>query len=216
MADFIELPVTIPSKARRAPLHGLGINDADYIVQPIINGKHLRCPYYSKWSSMLMRCYCKKYQEKNPTYVGCTVSAEWLTFSNFKRWMISQDWRGKVLDKDLIVAGNKIYSPETCIFVSAAINGLFCDSAAIRGKYPQGVSFEVRRSKFVTYCKVGGRQKFISYSETQEEAEMNYLKFKIDLVLGVASESKDKTLNSALLRHCQIMTNRIIYINGED
>lgn len=48
---------------------------------------------------------------------GCSVCEEWLTFSNFKRWMEQQDYEGKALDKDLLVSQNKTYSSETCVFV---------------------------------------------------------------------------------------------------
>ena len=37
--------------------------------------------------------------------------------------MEQQDYIGKVLDKDLKVTGNKIYSPETCLFISPKVNG---------------------------------------------------------------------------------------------
>ena len=89
---------------------GVGINDADYAVVEwetigYVNGKQNQkrvweCPYYKVWGSMLKRCYSDKYQERYQTYKGCTVSEEWLTFSNFKNWMEKQDWEGKHLDKE--------------------------------------------------------------------------------------------------------------------
>ena len=107
---------------------GVGINDADYVVKKFetigyVDGKRKRklvwtCPYHRAWESMLKRCYSAKYQERQPTYKGCTVSDDWLTFSNFRAWMIAQDWEGKHLDKDLLFEGNKIYSTETCVFVA--------------------------------------------------------------------------------------------------
>jgi len=36
--------------------------------------------------------------------------------------MERQDWEGKHLDKDILIPGNKIYSPDRCIFVSSLIN----------------------------------------------------------------------------------------------
>ena len=106
-------------------VYGVGINDADYVVQKwetigYVNGKQKQkliwiCPYYSAWKSMLKRCYSSKYQDKRPTYKGCSVSDEWLTFSVFKVWMEKQDWEGKQLDKDLLFEGNKIYSADTCV-----------------------------------------------------------------------------------------------------
>jgi len=66
---------------------GVGINDADYEVQPIINGKRVMCPFYAKWVGMLERCYSEKFQNKWPTYIGCYVILDWIYFSNFKYWM---------------------------------------------------------------------------------------------------------------------------------
>ena len=108
-------------------VYGVGTNDAGYAIQVMesvrgANGKPKQriiwfCPFYRRWVHMLERCYSERYQEKKPTYIGCTVCEEWLRFSNFKSWMETQDWEGKHLDKDLLVEGNKIYSPDTCILV---------------------------------------------------------------------------------------------------
>ena len=101
-------------------VYGVGINDAEYSVHEYkkINGRRKtvwRCPYYNRWIDILKRCYSKGFHSKNPTYKGCTVSEEWLIFSNFRDWMIKQNWEGKQLDKDLLFEGNKIYNPETCV-----------------------------------------------------------------------------------------------------
>lgn len=130
---------------------GVGINDADYVVQRketigYVNGKHKQklvwtCPYYRVWTNMLVRCYSTKKQEKYPTYKGCTVSDEWLTFSVFKSWMEKQDWDGKQLDKDLLFEGNKVYSAETCVFVTKEVNMFTTERCAARGEWPIGVNW---------------------------------------------------------------------------
>ena len=84
---------------------GVGINDSDYEVYKYetINGKRKatwKCPYYERWVSMLRRCYSPRSLEKYPTYKGCTVCEEWLTFSTFKKWMENQEWEDRHLDKD--------------------------------------------------------------------------------------------------------------------
>lgn len=63
---------------------GVGINDADYAVQPKINGVQVCCLFYRKWKNMLERCYYPKELVKHPTYQGCVVCDEWIYFSNFK------------------------------------------------------------------------------------------------------------------------------------
>lgn len=117
-------------------IYGVGINDSK---STYIEGK--RCKYYVTWKSMLQRCYSLKYKNKNPTYANCSVCDEWLTFSNFKAWMVKQNWEGKDLDKDILIEGNKIYSPETCFFISRRINTLLNVSKKRIGSLPLGVTF---------------------------------------------------------------------------
>ena len=70
---------------------------------------------YRTWKSMI-DLHSAKYQDKYPTYKGCAVSKEWLTFSVFKAWMVTKDWQDNHLDKDILFEGDKVYSPETCVF----------------------------------------------------------------------------------------------------
>ena len=212
MTQFVEIPASKNSLANRTPICGIGINDADYIVCPRINGKMLTCPFYRSWVSMIKRCYCEKHHANFPTYKDCLVTKQWLIFSNFKRWMTSQDWEGKQLDKDILIIGNKIYSPENCLFVSGQINTLLIDSAASRGKHPQGVSFHKRLRKYQSYCMVNGKQNHIGLFATSKEAELSYLKFKSLLITKTANcqeALKNPRLRYALLRHAKIMTDRI-------
>lgn len=127
-------------------IYGIGVNDAGYVVAPIIDGKQVMCPYYSTWSSMFFRCYSQTNLKNNPCYIGCSVSDKWHKFSDFKLWMESQDWRGKVLDKDLLVFGNKTYSPETCVFIDERVNLFIADKN--RGKYLNGVYLCKTTGKF--------------------------------------------------------------------
>lgn len=70
----------------RVPLYGVGINDADYVVQlrETLSGtanKRKRktiwvCPYYSKWSAMLTRCYSKTSASRRPKYDDSYVCSE--------------------------------------------------------------------------------------------------------------------------------------------
>ena len=116
-------------------VYGVGIND---LAEPVkINGKQLK--FYATWNSMLCRCYSDKLQTKNPTYVGCSVCSEWLVLSNFKVWFDINYRNDLALDKDILIPGNKIYSPEACSFVPRYINSLLTDAGAIRGDYPLGV-----------------------------------------------------------------------------
>lgn len=127
-------------------VEGVGINNSPTPVY--IN--RVICPFYRKWKNMRYRCYSHKYHNKEPTYKDCTVCEDWLTFSNFKSWMEKQDWEGKDLDKDLLVRGNKIYSPDTCCFLPRHINRFIQDKKASRGEYPLGVYLNKKINKFIS------------------------------------------------------------------
>lgn len=91
------------------------------------NGKHKKS--YKVWSSMITRCYSKKYHKRQPTYKDCEVCKEWLCFENFEKWFNENYYEIKnekvCLDKDILVKNNKIYSPNTCCFVPQAINNYY-------------------------------------------------------------------------------------------
>ena len=142
---------------RNKLVYGVGINDADYNVYEYgyVNGKRSlvwSCPFYETWKSMLRRCYSEKFQIRNPTYKGCSVFDDWLIFSNFKRWMEQQDWQGKQLDKDLLVEGNKVYSPETCVFIDQMVNKFTNANGNYRGDWMIGVSWSKDVGKFRARC----------------------------------------------------------------
>ena len=140
---------------------GVGINDADYVDHKYktieADGKMKRrlvwiCPFYRSWKGMLERCYSEKYQERYPTYIGCTVSEEWKRFSNFRSWMEKQDWEGMQLDKDLLIEGNKVYSADTCVFVTSMVNTFTLDCGASKGEWMIGVAWHKGASKFMSQC----------------------------------------------------------------
>lgn len=179
---------------------GVGINDADYVVQPTVNGKRVCCPFYRTWKHMLERCYSSKYQTIQPTYVGCSVCEEWLTFSNFKKWMEAQDWEGKELDKDLLVKGNKVYSPETCVFVDSNTNLFTLDNSAARGESLIGTYFDKRRRKFMAYCSnpFTGKKEHLGMFKCQDQAHFAWKKRKYELACQLADLQSDNRVAKAL------------------
>lgn len=76
---------------------------------------------YKKWRGMLLRCYSEEYQIRQPTYIGCKVSKDWLYFSVFRGWFHDNYIHGWELDKDLIGDG-KLYSENSCCFLPKRIN----------------------------------------------------------------------------------------------
>jgi hypothetical protein len=181
-------------------LFGVGINDADYAVKPTINGKEVACPFYLTWKSMLYRCYSEGIRKERPTYIGCSVADEWLLFSKFKLWMVNQCWEGKALDKDILIQGNKVYSPKTCIFVSKPINNLLNKHSSLRGKYPIGVDLRRKKNKYRAKCLAYGKSTHIGHYDTPEEAHEAYKKFKYKHIAEIANQQSEP-LRTALLNY---------------
>ena len=194
---FIEKPASKSSISKRKPIYGIGINDAHYNVTMKVGGKYIMCPYYQKWLSMLQRCYCKSFQKRRPTYKGCAVCDAWLLFSNFKFWMEGQDWKGKQIDKDILFQGNKVYSPDKCLFVTLEINSLMA-IASNKGGLPIGV-YPSRKS-YKTACMVNGKSVHIGVYKTQEQAFEAYKAVKYKEIRNVAIKQVEP-LMSALLRY---------------
>jgi len=100
------------------------------------NNKHT--PAYLCWKGMIARCYCEKSLKKRPTYRECSVVEEWHNFQNFAKWYEDNYVEGYDLDKDIKVEGNKVYGPETCIFVSPEENGIKCAAKNYKVINPEG------------------------------------------------------------------------------
>lgn len=199
MGEFIEHKASKSSILRRGLVCGVGINDAWYMTRSDIDGKTVKCPFYKKWSSMLNRCYSKKYQDKQPTYKGCSVCDEWLTFSNFKAWMEKQDWKGNALDKDILIQGNKVYSHNTCLFVSQSINNLMSYDKENNGACPKGVTHHKGTGKFAARFGFNGEKKYLGLFKTKEAAYLAYKEHKL-CHIKVIAENQKEPLRSALLR----------------
>jgi hypothetical protein len=189
---------------------GVGVNDADYVTRKnevigYVDGKQKQkqvwiCPYYRAWTSMLKRCYSAKWQEKNQTYKGCSVSNEWLTFSNFKAWMKKQDWEGKDLDKDILIEGNKVYSSDTCVFVTRMVNTFTIDSGASRGEWLIGTCWDKRAGKFRSMCNNPFTKKleYLGLFTTEQEAHEAWAKRKLELARELASIQTNPRVAKAL------------------
>lgn len=202
-------------------VYGVGINDADYVIRKrehfYVNGKrHAKntweCPFYSKWAKMLYRCYHKGFLESNPTYKGCSVTAEWLRFSNFKAWMETQDWEGKQLDKDILFPGNRLYSAETCVFVSQRVNK-FLVIKTMSGKYLTGVSWKKDRRKYAARCSNPFIGKVVMLGEYKDMYEAHNVWFEYKLKLAydlIREESLPDVVSSALVQRVMEMKHTLV------
>lgn len=172
-------------------IHGIGYigeGKHDYYVngQPTVA--------YRKWKDMLQRCYDEKMHKKYPTYKDCSVCEEWHNFQNFAQWCGEHYYEieGDIieLDKDILFKNNKIYSPNTCVFVPHNINVLFVKSNKARGDTPIGV--HKRTNTYQVKCNNGkGKYVHVGMYENPIKAFEEYKKYKEQVIKNIANEYKE-------------------------
>lgn len=173
---------------------GIGMVGAKYPTT--INGK--RTKEYTAWNSMLTRCYTKSISNGENwyhRYEDVEVCDKWLLFENFYEWLHSQEnfdkWimlDRRAVDKDILIKGNKIYSPETCTLVPERVNALFVKSDKTRGKHLIGATYKTRDNVFEAQCNVGGKEMYIGRFKDEYSAFLAYKKYKEALIKQVAQE----------------------------
>ena len=149
--------------------------------------------FYSKWINMIKRCYSYNLLDKWESYKGVTVCEEWHNFQVFAEWFeknynpeVMQGWH---LDKDILIKGNKIYSPETCCFVPEEVNNMFVTRNTVRGIYPIGVRKHFK--KFLAQIRQDNKTKFLGSFNTPKEAFQAYKTAKEFHIKEVADKWKD-------------------------
>ena len=200
MNTFPIVPANKNSLSKRKLIFGIGINDANYILQRRVKGKIVSCPFYKVWKAMLQRCYDQNIHKTQPTYIGCIVHADWHYFMSFRTWMVNQNWEGKQLDKDICGDG-KLYSSEVCVFVDRSTNQLLTHIKSNKGEYSTGVSLHKPSNRFIAQCGNGhGVKKHLGYFDTEREAESEYIDYKSKIVMSVALRQEDNRVFIALIK----------------
>lgn len=130
---------------------------------------------YRVWRSMIRRCYSPKAQVRDYMYAGCTVNDDWHNFQNFAEWYTNHEFSGLGydLDKDLLIQGNKIYSPNTCCLLPKELNGII--HAKNKSSGLVGTTFHKQTGKWQAQLKNNGRQIFLGLFESQTEAHSVYI-----------------------------------------
>jgi len=184
-------------------IYGFGVNDANYKTQPKINGKIVICPYYQTWKDMIRRCYSSRFLANHPTYTECSVSDEWKSFMKFREWMALQSWIGKELDKDILIIGNKLYSKDTCKFVSRKANQVLCSADSARGELPIGVRPVNSGGKFTASAYQNNKPRYLGSFYTIKAASNAYSEAKRLYILQIACCEQDIEVKQGLYRHSE-------------
>lgn len=115
-----------------------------------IDGKPTKL--FEIWRGIRKRC------GKQKNYIDCKVCNEWMyDYQSFAEWATPRYKDGWEIDKDLLVKGNKVYSPETCCFIPQHINTIIVKKNSRRGSCPIGVTYSKKDRLYVAmvseYCK---------------------------------------------------------------
>lgn len=145
------------------------------------------------WCQMIRRCYSNNGRESNPAYKDCTVCEEWLCFENYEKWYKDNyyeiEGQRMCVDKDILLKGNKIYSPNYCCIVPNDINVALARGTGKQRDLPQGVR-KLSSGKYQT--NAGSKNLKCSTHSTIEEAFYAYKIEKEKYIKQVADKYKDQ------------------------
>lgn len=102
-----------------------------------------KTPEYTTWNNMIQRCYVEEYIKTHPAYGDCIIIDEWHNFQNFAKWYHENFYdvgEGRMhIDKDILMKGNRLYSPERCLIIPQRINMIFMNKPNSQG-LPNGIN----------------------------------------------------------------------------
>lgn len=184
-------------------VYGVGITGVKY---PISINCELTIEY-DEWKQMLRRCFSNKEKERIPAYKIVTCCDEWLSYeqfyewlhlqNNFDKWLNGTRW---ALDKDILIKGNKIYSPDACCLIPQNVNCLFLKRESQRGIYPIGVTY--RKDGFIASCHnpfTNKREELGCYSTPENAFYLGYKPYKEEVIKQVAQIEFD---NGNITKEC--------------
>lgn len=157
-----------------------------------VGGKHTT--EYADWNSMLKRCYVA--EESKKSYKDKEVCKEWHNFQVFSEWATNQENFGRTgwdLEKDLLIKGNNVYSPETCVYLPREINS-FIKRKNCNG-LPLGVDIAYNYDGTPYYrvqARECGNNIYLGRYYIIEEAFMAYKQHKEGLAKELAKKWKDQ------------------------
>lgn len=145
---------------------------------------------YRAWFSMMERCYADEKRKYFRSYFGCSMCEDWWNFQTFCKWLEDEwyvcDNERMHIDKDILVKGNKVYSPETCLLVPQRINMIFM-SKGRKDDLPNGI----HKNKKGTYVAYYNGIRYGTYNTLQEAVDEHDRQKRIHIG-NVAEEYKNK------------------------
>lgn len=164
------------------------------IIGDVVN-IDVKSQVYVAWVGMIKRCHTE--YDYNPraiiNYGDCSVREDFLYFPNFIAWYDKQKVGPKwQLDKDLLIPGNKEYSPDACVFLPRALNTFLTIRKNARGPYPLGVTIHEETGHYEAACNRDCKRIYLGVYKTPEAAFAAYKVEKEAYAKDLAERWKDQ------------------------
>lgn len=118
-ANLLAGKVCDPLKKTVCGIGYLGYSKHSKKLEPAVRKR-----IFQRWTGMMRRCYDKS-SRRFKNYKDCSVAEVWHSRGAFTDWCWETNPKGLgQLDKDMRVSGNRVYSPETCMWVTNRLNSV--------------------------------------------------------------------------------------------
>ena len=191
-----------PRPELRSLCYGVGIND---VMIPYFTGTRT----WRTWSGIIRRTDNRDpkwlSQPGKEHYADCTLDPRWYKLSVFKEWIEQwDDFENKEIDKDLLIPGNRIYGPDTCLMVRHIVNAWF--KPTIKGDLPRGVSWNSSWKKGKSpnpyraqITPIGGKRTALGVYATIEEASAVFEKARKEQIKVLIETETDSKVKNAMV-----------------
>lgn len=182
--------------AKRTLVYGVGIND-----NPEPDSGKADNRAYRLWVGILKRCH----GPRAPHYAGCSIDTRWYRYTTFASWLVASGWNDSLqIDKDLLVPGNRIYGPDTCLLVSPRANTILNTNAITRGALPIGV-YRASKSSWGGQCNLGSGSVHLGVRPTPLEAHQLWQAAKVKEIRDVTCAEPDARVVARLNREADLI-----------
>ena len=145
-----------------------------------------------RYKSIIARCTeGSAFQKKYPYYKG--VTSEFKDFQHFAEWSSKQV--GSYLpdydiDKDLLSGNNKIYSPDTCLYLPRRLNRSISVRQTSELGMLKGVTKRIQCGKttYVAAIREGSKLKYLGSFKDEESAYLVFKEAYNNRILGFVEE----------------------------
>lgn len=142
-----------------------------------VNGKCQHTRSDLTWANMRNRC--KNDGIVYPSYVGCAMSENFKDFQYFVNWhrnQIGYSLPDYDLDKDILYAGNLLYSESTCVKIPHFLNTFTKGQTRVKDGLKQGVT--EFKGRYMSQISIDGVNKYLGLFATEDLAHEVYVNAK--------------------------------------